>query len=52
MERLGRIPYTKDKFSYEHLDFIIEESDTRRVISTKVIRNEKNAKFDEEKDVF
>ena len=52
MERLGRIPYTKDKFSYEHLDFIIEKSDTRRVVSTKVIRNEKKAKFDEEKDVF
>ncbi len=48
MEQLGRIPSTRDKFSYEHLDFIIEESDTRRVISTKVIRNEKKKDFDEE----
>lgn len=41
MEQLGRIPTNKDKFSFEHLDFIIEESDSRRVISTKVIKNEK-----------
>lgn len=41
MEQLGRIPTENDKFSFEHLDFIIEESDTRRVISVKVIRHEK-----------
>lgn len=41
MEQLGRIPTSNDKFSFEHLDFIIEESDSRRVISTKVIKNKK-----------
>ena len=41
MEQLERIPSVNDKFSYEHLDFIIEESDSRRVISTKVIKNNK-----------
>ncbi len=48
LEQLGRIPSKKDKFSYEHLDFIIEDSDTRRVISTKVIKNEKKTESDEE----
>ncbi len=41
MEQLERIPSVNDKFSYAHLDFIIEESDSRRVILTKVIKNEK-----------
>lgn len=48
MEQLGRIPTKNDKFSFEHLDFIIEETDSRRVISTKVIKNEKENKEDEE----
>jgi CBS domain containing-hemolysin-like protein len=48
MEHLGRIPETNDKFSFEHLDFIIEETDSRRVISTKVIRHEKKTVDDEE----
>ena len=48
MEQLGRIPTKNDKFSFEHLDFIIEETDSRRVISTKVIKNEKEDKEDEE----
>lgn len=48
MEQLGRIPTKNDKFSFEHLDFIIEETDSRRVISTKVIKNEKQDKEDEE----
>ncbi len=47
MEQLERIPSVNDKFSYEHLDFIIEESDSRRVISTKVIKNEKPEKDEE-----
>ncbi len=48
MEQLGRIPLKDDKFTFEHLDFIIEETDSRRVISTKVIKNEKQDKEDEE----
>ena len=48
MEQLGRIPTKNDKFSFEHLDFIIEETDSRRVISTKIIKNEKEDKEDEE----
>jgi CBS domain containing-hemolysin-like protein len=48
MEQLGRIPTKNDKFTFEHLDFIIEETDSRRVISTKVIKNEKQDKEDEE----
>ncbi len=48
MEQLGRIPTKNDKFTFEHLDFIIEETDSRRVISTKVIKNEKEDKEDEE----
>lgn len=48
MEQLGRIPTKNDKFSFEHLDFIIEETDSRRVISTKVIKNKKEDKEDEE----
>lgn len=44
MEQLERIPSVNDKFSYEHLDFIIEESDSRRVVSTKVIKNPKSEK--------
>ena len=48
LEQLGRIPVKNDKCSVEHLDFIIEEADSRRVITTKVIRNEKQEKEDEE----
>ncbi len=48
MEHLGRIPEANDKFSIEHLDFIIEETDSRRIISTKVIRHEKQTEDEEE----
>ena len=41
MEQLERIPSINDKFTFEHLDFVIEESDSRRVISVKVTKNEK-----------
>ncbi len=47
MEQLERIPSVNDKFTFEHLDFVIEESDSRRVISVKVTKNEKNIETEE-----
>ena len=41
LEQMGKIPTPREKFTFEHLDFVIEESDTRRVISVKVVKNPK-----------
>ncbi len=41
MEQLGSVPHTNDNFQYENLEITVTETDAHRVVTVKVICNEK-----------
>ena len=41
MEQLGSVPHTDDNFVYDNLEITITETDAHRVVTVKVVSNEK-----------
>ncbi|MBO5454423.1 MAG: HlyC/CorC family transporter [Clostridia bacterium] len=47
MEQLGSVPHKDDNFVYENLEITVTETDAHRVVTVKVISNEKEEKESE-----